>query len=72
MHFLRSRLRRDLHGIDENELYTRMRVGTKQLVETYIEEVCFALHAVSTVQSPGISDTDKLMFFNETRHAYGR
>lgn len=55
-------------------LYLHLRAGTKRLIEEYLSEVVRGLQLVCVVDdsvSP-ISNADKLSFFNETRHAFGR
>jgi len=70
MFYLRSRLSRTLAGMHTNRLYTYLRVGTKKLLEEYNAEVLRALELVCV--HPSVSQADKLEFFKETRHAYGR
>jgi hypothetical protein len=66
-------------------LYTHLRAGTKRLIEEYISEVVRALQLVCVMESqpissngsttsncPRVTTADKLSFFNETRHAFGR
>ena len=96
MAFSRSRLLRNLVGINDRRLYSHLRAGTKRLIEEYISEVVRALQLVCMVDSPGSmpqqqgpdcdegegmatqpcanlpSTAEKLSFFNETRHAFGR
>lgn len=116
MQYSRSRLLRNLVGINDRRLYTYLRAGTKRLIEEYISEVVRALQLVCVVddeepdsptsnvatnaaaaviaptsdaeevdgsmavteeeaQKRGrrkITMADKLSFFNETRHAFGR
>lgn len=73
MHFLRARLLRNLAGIGSAELYVQMRTGTKRLIEEYHAEVIRALQLVCAADGPAAPPVDeKLAFFNETRHSYGR
>jgi len=111
MAFSRSRLLRNLVGINDRRLYTHLRAGTKRLIEEYISEVVRALQLVCVADgSPAVGSADgtgaartlaavqqgaeedgdadgmlanaakqplpttaeKLSFFNETRHAFGR
>lgn len=72
MWFLRASLVRNIVGINHKHLYSRLRAGTKTLIEDYISEVVRALQLVCVTPSPALSLQDKLAFFNETRHAYGR
>ena len=72
MHYLRSRLLRNMCGIGSKELYTHLRTGGKALIEDYVSEVIRALQFLCVVDAPDCQDQQKLAFFNETRHAFGR
>ncbi|EFC49228.1 predicted protein [Naegleria gruberi] len=67
---LRAQLHRNIAGISHVKLY-ECHTGTKQLIEEYIELVSKALIFIkeSTMQ---LSLEDKLKFFRDTSHAYGR
>jgi TAG lipase/lysophosphatidylethanolamine acyltransferase len=71
-HYLRSRLLRNLGGIGNKELYAHLRAGSKALIEDYTSEVVRALQFLCVVDTPDLSDQQKLAFFDETRHAFGR
>jgi TAG lipase/steryl ester hydrolase/phospholipase A2/LPA acyltransferase len=70
MYYLRSRLNRNLGNLSANELYTKLRVGTKRLIEDYNVEVQRALEMICA--DPAIPHPQKLAFIKETRHSYGR
>ena len=72
MQYSRARLYRNLVGINDRRLYGVLRAGTKRLIEEYISEVVRALQLVCVIESEEVSAADKLAFFNETRHAFGR
>ena len=72
MQYSRARLYRNLVGINDRRLYGVLRAGTKRLIEEYISEVVRALQLVCVIESDEVSAADKLAFFNETRHAFGR
>lgn len=72
MTFLRSNLRRNLHGIDNPALYANLQLGTKALIEDYVAEVCEAINCVCEVEDPSVDSMTILTFLSETRHAYGR
>ena len=72
MTYSRARLYRNLVGINDRRLYSVLRAGTKRLIEEYISEVVRALQLVCVIESEDVSAADKLAFFNETRHAFGR
>lgn len=69
---LRSRLLRNLGGIGSIGLYATLLSGTKSLIEDYVDEICFALKFVLSDSSNEMSNAEKLAFFSETRHSYGR
>lgn len=72
---LRGELLRKHLGVTNPALFGRSHVGTKRLVEEYTEAVAMALDFLCDVDAETESpDTivDKLAFFNETRHAFGR
>lgn len=65
-----------LHGnlgnIANPRLYVRCRVGTKQLVTDYIEEVVRCLDFVCQTEFSDFSDADKIVFFKRAGHSFGR
>eukprot|EP01124_Arcella_intermedia_P022508 TRINITY_DN3366_c0_g1_i2.p1 TRINITY_DN3366_c0_g1~~TRINITY_DN3366_c0_g1_i2.p1 ORF type:complete len:484 (-),score=77.40 TRINITY_DN3366_c0_g1_i2:158-1609(-) len=67
---LRSGLLRNLGGIGQPELYTRVHVGTKKLIEDYVETVTSSLKAL--VDDETFPLHDKFDFFWETRQSFGR
>lgn len=89
---MRNNLIRNIGGICHPDLYCYCRVGTKSLVEDYVNVSAFSLMhvAYSSAEKSRFADVDgqqsdlkhrdsnyfsvedKLKFFNETRHAYGR
>ena len=69
--FSRSQLLRNLGGIDDAGLYNVCCDGsTKNLIQEYTSEVVSALQLVSADST--VPAVDKLSFFNETRHSFGR
>jgi len=82
MFAMRAGLVRNLGGICNPELHQKSHVGTKRDVEDYVNVVVFLLKRIA-VFSPSLKALqskqhkhalhhEKLTFFNETRHAYGR
>ena len=71
MFYLRSRLVRNFGGIGNKKLYTYLRCGTKSLIEEYNNEVVRALQLIC-IENSAVPALEKLDFFNETRHSYGR
>jgi predicted acylesterase/phospholipase RssA len=82
---LRQGLERNVAGICHPDLHKYSRVGTKRVVEDYVNVVAFLLLHIAYAPSPtprgtddgdgspGFLSTDaRLRLFNEARHAYGR
>jgi hypothetical protein len=70
---LRTSLSRNLGDMGNPELYTKSRVGTKRLIEDYIDEVVKQL--IYICDSPDTADNtldNKLDFFRNTRQYFGR
>lgn len=69
-------LQAGLHGnfgdIANPALHARARVGTKRLIEEYIEEVARCLEYVCQTPSPSFSNADKIVFFQRTGASFGR
>eukprot|EP00126_Sphaerothecum_destruens_P009883 Sdes_comp20619_c0_seq1m15689 len=72
MFLLREGLHRNLGGIGNPSLYDYCHVGTKSLIENYIDEVVYQLNYICDTESPQVSAQEKLEFFADTRQAYGR
>lgn len=73
MFMLRAGLLRRHWGMGDPSLFQHSLVGTKRVLEEYVETVAAALRAVSRSESAAPEDlNEKLAFFSETRHAYGR
>eukprot|EP01135_Chromosphaera_perkinsii_P012209 Nk52_evm28s2612 gene=Nk52_evmTU28s2612 len=72
MFLLREGLHRNLGGIGNPQLYSHCHVGTKTLIERYIDEVVYQLNYICDTQSPEVSLEDKMEFFADTRQAFGR
>lgn len=72
MYLLRAGLLRNLGGLGNKKLFTYTHIGTKALIEHYIEEVVFQLNYICDVEVEGVTLKEKIMFFNETRHSFGR
>ncbi|HEU0197324.1 MAG TPA: DUF3336 domain-containing protein [Nevskiaceae bacterium] len=53
-------------------LYAHCRVGTKQLIADYIEEVARCLEFICHGEFPDFTDADKAVFFKRAGHSFGR
>ena len=72
-HTLRAGLARNLAGMGNPALYEQSNCGTKALIEDYVDEVVNQLlFLAKTDTAPVLSPMQKLLFFRETRHAFGR
>jgi len=69
---LRSGLLRNLGGLGNPNLYQQCRVGTKYLIEEYIEYVSDILRRLCHTEYPGFPNRQKFDFFYETRQSFGR
>eukprot|EP00172_Hildenbrandia_rubra_P004252 Plantae.Rhodophyta-Hildenbrandia_rubra.ctg8214.p1 GENE.Plantae.Rhodophyta-Hildenbrandia_rubra.ctg8214~~Plantae.Rhodophyta-Hildenbrandia_rubra.ctg8214.p1 ORF type:complete len:795 (-),score=164.91 Plantae.Rhodophyta-Hildenbrandia_rubra.ctg8214:6482-8866(-) len=80
---LRGSLSRNLAGMCHPELHMHSRVGTKPIVEDYVNVVSHLLKCIASAPprnqseersatKSGLTEDEKLSFFNEARHAYGR
>lgn len=69
-------LQEGLHGnlgnISNPVLYTKSKLGTKKLIETYLKEVCDALHYLCDNEFRELDFKQKLDFFENTGDAFGK
>jgi len=69
-------LHEGLHGnignISNPQLYNAARVGTKSLIESYVEEVVRCLDYICVGDFPDFSESEKILFFKRTGGVYGR
>ena len=59
-------------GMGSTALYGRARFGTKDLVESYVEELVGALKQLDQSDTKLVSDEDKLVYFKQARMCFGR
>lgn len=69
---LREGLQHDLGNIGHPMLHGYTHVGTKKLIEDYINEVCTCLNYVCDQEFVFLPLADKLSFFEDTLHSYGQ
>jgi NTE family protein len=62
----------NMGGMGSNLLHEQSKVGTKNLIEDYVEEIVDALRYIAELDSEEISIQDKLDFFYRANHCYGR
>ncbi|KAJ1995050.1 Lipase 5 [Dimargaris cristalligena] len=70
MFLVRTLLSRNVGHMGKPKLYTYTRIGTKRLIEEYIEEVVHALQCIMDAEA--LSLDTKYTFFSHFRQAYGR
>eukprot|EP01114_Cavostelium_apophysatum_P018975 TRINITY_DN5981_c0_g1_i1.p1 TRINITY_DN5981_c0_g1~~TRINITY_DN5981_c0_g1_i1.p1 ORF type:complete len:697 (+),score=203.74 TRINITY_DN5981_c0_g1_i1:172-2262(+) len=69
---LRSGMGRNIGGIANTRLFHYTLVGTKNLIEEYVEEVAKQLEYIAFNEVPGLPLAKKLDFFYELRSLYGK
>lgn len=69
---LREGLHHDLGNLGDPRLYERSHVGTKHLIEEYVNQVCESIDYVCNTDMPEIQTRQKLEFFKDTSLSYGR
>ncbi|WP_166259770.1 DUF3336 domain-containing protein [Marinobacter salicampi] len=69
---LREGLHHDLGNMGNPALYTRSRVGTKHLIEEYINQVCDSLNFLCDEPIANFTLSEKIRFFRDTLTSYGR
>lgn len=69
---LREGLQRNLGNITNPELYKHTLVGTKYLIEEYLNEVVGCLNHLCDQDIEGFPYAEKLLFFRHTGQSFGR
>ncbi|MGB1264029.1 MAG: DUF3336 domain-containing protein [Cognaticolwellia sp.] len=72
MYILHEGLHGNLGNIAASKLNRHAKIGTKHLIEEFIEQVCQALDFIFHADENEIDFYEKLSFFDETAHAFGR
>ncbi len=62
----------NMGGMGAAPLYGKAKVGTKILIEEYVEEVALALEHLASPEVDNISFEEKLDFFQRASHCFGR
>ncbi len=62
----------NMGGMGKPVLYTKAKIGTKQLIEDYVEEIVSALNHIANLDNNEISYEKKLDFFQRASLCYGR
>lgn len=69
---LREGLHHDLGNMGDPRLYQHSYVGTKHLIEEYVNQVCESLNLLCDSDVEGLQAADKLAFFKDTLLSFGR
>lgn len=72
MYILHEGIHGNLGNIANPGLYQHTKFGTKNLINSFLNEVCYALELIYQANPEDISFFDKLSFFEDTSHAYGQ
>lgn len=72
MFILHEGIHGNLANISNPELANHSKVGTKVLIQEFLDEVCSALEFIYNADETDIDFHEKLSFFEETTHAYGQ
>lgn len=62
----------NMGGMGKASLYEHSKVGTKRLIEDYVDEICSALEHIADLDCDDVNVADKLDFFHRASHCYGR
>jgi len=69
---LRAGLSRNLGGIGNSRLFSQTKVGTKKLIEDYVNELGKSLEAIAEYNTPEFPLKAKIEFFAGLRQVFGR
>lgn len=72
MYILHEGLHGNLGNIAASSLNRHAKLGTKHLIEEFIQQVCGSLDFIYQADENEIDFYEKLSFFDETAHAFGR
>ena len=72
MHAINEGVHGNIEGIGRPILYARSKLGTKRLIEQYIEIVDLSLRSIAEADGNVIKKSTKQEFFNRVSHCYGR
>lgn len=72
LYYLNEGIHGNMAGMGSPALYTRARFGTKDLIESYIDELVAALYQLHKSDTRDVSDSDKLVYFRQARMCFGR
>ena len=62
----------NIDGMGRSELYGHAKLGTKQLISDYVDEISAALDLLASPAADDVPLNERLDFFWRARHCYGR
>ncbi len=72
IYILREGFSHDVANIGHPMLFAQTYIGTKKLIEDYIEEVSQSLIYIASEKCESLSTADKIQFFENCKQAYGQ
>lgn len=72
IYILREGLSHDVANIGHPMLFANTYIGTKKIIEDYIEEVCKALNFIASSECLNITLAEKIKFFKNCAQVYGQ
>ena len=72
VHFIRTNLVRNLYSMNDSNLFQFTRIGTKKCIEDFHSELKTSLDFIANFSEKKFTLNQKLEFFSESRHSYGR
>lgn len=62
----------NMGGMGKSTLYSRSKLGTKHLIEDYVDEICESLQHIANISDREVSFEEKYDFFHRASLCYGR
>ncbi|OUS30488.1 hypothetical protein A9Q99_05910 [Gammaproteobacteria bacterium 45_16_T64] len=62
----------NMGGMGRPLLYAQSKLGTKQLIDDYVDVIVRSLHMIACASEKDVPFTEKLDFFRRASHCYGR
>ncbi len=69
---LKEGIHGNMAGMGKPILYTKAKVGTKKLIEDYIQELSDSLHYLASDEHKQVPLDERFEFFRRASHSYGR
>ncbi len=72
LYYLNQGIHGNMGGMGSSKLYRKAKFGTKDLITAYIDEQAAALEQVAAVDNDILPLSEKLEFFRQASHGFGR